>query len=134
MNPIEINKAIVLRYVDAFNRGDFDALHKIFATDAIVQGVLGQSGMDKVISIWRELHHAFEIKLHVEEMIAEGETVAVRYTERGRFNGEFRGNKPPGKSYELVAMEWFLVRDGKIHQRWGARDSASQARQIGLPL
>jgi predicted ester cyclase len=56
----------------------------------------------------------------------------VRYTERGTFTGPFRGQTPTGKSYELVAMEWFVVRDGRIHRRWGARDSAAQARQIGL--
>jgi hypothetical protein len=31
-------------------------------------------------------------------------------------------------------MEWFVLRDGRIHRRWGARDAASQARQIGLSL
>jgi hypothetical protein len=42
--------------------------------------------------------------------------------------------EPTGKTYEIVAMEWFELRDGRIARRWGARDSASQARQIGLPL
>jgi predicted ester cyclase len=60
--------------------------------------------------------------------------VAVRYVERGTFQGPFMGKAPTGTSYELVAMEWFIVRDGKIQQRWGARDHASQARQIGMPL
>jgi len=36
--------------------------------------------------------------------------------------------------YELVAMEWFVIHDGKIQRRWGARDSASQARQLGIPI
>jgi predicted ester cyclase len=60
--------------------------------------------------------------------------VAVRYAERGTFAGPFRGQPPTGKAYELVAMEWFVLKDGKIRRRWGARDAASQARQIGLPL
>ena len=44
------------------------------------------------------------------------------------------GYEPTGRTYERVAMEWFVIRDGKIARRWGARDGASQARQIGLPL
>jgi steroid delta-isomerase-like uncharacterized protein len=134
MNQTEANKQLVRCYVEAFNRGDFDTLREVFSADAVVQGVLGQGGMDKVISIWRELHSAFGIELNVVEMIAEGNCVAVRYMERGTFRGVFRGNAPTGKSYELVAMEWFKIMDGKIQTRWGARDSASQARQIGLPL
>jgi steroid delta-isomerase-like uncharacterized protein len=134
MNQLETNKAIVRRYVDAFNRADFDELRAIYADDAVIQGVLGAGGMDKVIPIWRELHGAFGIRLTIEEMIAEADCVAVRYTERGTFRGPFRGHPPTGRSFELVAMEWFVVREGRIQRRWGARDAASQGRQIGLPL
>jgi predicted ester cyclase len=56
------------------------------------------------------------------------------YTERGTFRAPAFGKEPTGKSYELVAMEWFVIRDGKIQRRWGARDSASQARQLGIPV
>jgi hypothetical protein len=45
-----------------------------------------------------------------------------------------RGQQPTGKSFELVAMEWFISKEGKIHRRWGARDAASQARQLGMLL
>jgi steroid delta-isomerase-like uncharacterized protein len=134
MTPTETSKAVVLRYVEAFNRGDSAALRDIYAGDAVVQGVLGTGGMEKVLAIWRELHEAFAIRLTADEIIAEGDRVAVRYTERGTFRGPFRGQAPTGKSYELVALEWFEVRAGKIQRRWGARDSAAQARQIGLPL
>jgi predicted ester cyclase len=75
---------------------------------------------------------AFAIQLQVDALIAEGNFVAARYTERGTFRAAFHGRSPTGKSYELVAMEWFELRDGKIRRRWGARDSAAQARQIGL--
>jgi ketosteroid isomerase-like protein len=55
MSQLEANKQVVRAYVEAFNRGDFDALRQIYATDAVVQGVLGQGGMEKVIGLWREL-------------------------------------------------------------------------------
>jgi len=132
MNTLESNKEVVRQYVEAFNRGDLDRLRQIFTTDAVVQGVLGWGKMDVIIPIWKELHEAFAIELNVDDMIAEGDMVAVRYTERGKFVGAFRGTEPTGKSYELVAMEWFVLRDGQIERRWGARDAASQARQIGL--
>jgi steroid delta-isomerase-like uncharacterized protein len=134
MNEQEANKQVIRQYIEAFNRGDIEALRQLFTPDAIVQGVLGWGGLDKVEPIWRELHSAFAVVLTAEEMVAEGNTVAVRYTERGTFRGPFRGNEPTGKPYELVAMEWFEMRDGRIHRRWGARDHASQARQIGMPL
>lgn len=132
MSTLESNKEVVRQYVAAFNRGDLEALRQLFTSDAVVQGVLGWGKLDEIVPIWKELHEAFAIELIVDAMIAEGDTVAVRYTERGKFVGPFRGHEPTGRPFELVAMEWFILKDGKIQRRWGARDSASQARQIGL--
>lgn len=43
------------------------------------------------------------------------------------FQAPVFGVEPTGKSYELVAMEWSEIEDGKIRRRWGARNAASQA-------
>lgn len=130
----EANKQIVLAYVDAFNRGDLEALKSLFTPDALVYGVLGWGRMEQVVPIWQEIKGAFAIQLKVESMIAEGNIVAVRYVEGGTSIGSFRGGPITGKSFEVVAMEWFEIQDEKIHRRWGARDNAAQFRQMGLPL
>ena len=128
------NQKIVLAYVDAFNRGDEEAMRPLFTDDALIYGVLGWGGLDQVVPIWREIKAAFDIQLQVESIIAEDDIVAVRYVERGTSIGSFRGGPVTGKSFEVVAMEWFEIKDGKIHRRWGARDNAAQMRQMGLPL
>jgi predicted ester cyclase len=75
------------------------------------------------------LHESLAIEMQIDSLIEEGDFLAARYTERGTFRAPFRGHEPTGKSFE-----WFEMRDGRIARRWGARDHASQARQIGLPL
>jgi steroid delta-isomerase-like uncharacterized protein len=132
MSRDESHKEIVHRYVAALNAGDWATLRELFAPEAVVYGVLGWGGIEQVMPIWRELHEGLRMELTVEEIIAEGDIVAVRYTERGTFLGAFRGQPPTGRSYEIGAMEWFHLRDGRIARRWGARDAAAQARQIGL--
>lgn len=134
MARAEGNKRIVRAYVRAFNRGDLDALRRLFAERAVIQGVLGKGGVAAALPIWRELHESLGIRLTIEEMVAAGDVVAVRYRERGRFRAPLRGQAPTGKPYELVAMEWFVIRKDRIVKRWGARDHASLARQIGLDL
>lgn len=129
-----LNRQAVLNYVEAFNRADMAALRDLFTENAQVHGVLGWGEIEQVIPIWQQLHAAFALRLEVQGIIAEGEVVAVRYTERGTSVGPFRGQEPTGKSYEIVAMEWFELKDGKIHRRWGARDMAAQFRQMGLAL
>lgn len=125
------NKEIVLQYVEAFNRGDREALRRLFTTHAVISGVLGSAGIDEALAVWEELHEAFGVTLSVEEIVCEGDRVAVRYTERGCFVAPFRGKQPTGKHYELMAMEWFVLKDGRISRRWGARDSAAMTKQIG---
>lgn len=131
MTP-DANAQVVRANVDAFNRGDSETLRHLFTPDALIYGVLGAGGLDAVIPIWKELHDAFDIELRVDALVAQDNTVVARYTERGASVGAFRGQGPTGRSYEIVAMEWFAMRDGLIHRRWAARDAAAQARQMGL--
>ena len=131
---MEDKKSLVGKYVAALNRGDVEGVCQCFAPDAVVYGVLGWGSLDKARPIWQQLMTCFQINLQVESMVAEGDIVAVRYTERGKFVAPFRGFEPTGKSYEVVAMEWFEIQDGGIARRWGARDSAAIFKQMSIPL
>lgn len=131
--PISESKDVVWAYVEAFNRGDLEGLKNLLAEDAEIQGVFGKGIFEKIEPIWRQLIEGYRIHLSVQDIVAEGDVVAVRYIETGEFVKEAFGNEPTGKTYELVAMEWFEVEEGRIKRRWGARDSASLARQLGIP-
>ncbi|WP_114240831.1 ester cyclase [Dyella sp. C9] len=130
----EQNKRVVMAYVDAFNLGDLDGVCALFAPDALVHGALGWGGVDAVRPIWSELVRCFQVCLEVDAVAAEGDAVVVRYTERGRSVASFRGGPVTGEPYELIAMEWFVVKGGHIERRWGVRDAASMFRQMGLAL
>ncbi|QOY90607.1 ester cyclase [Paludibaculum fermentans] len=131
MSP-RVNTTTVKAYVEAFNRGDFEAIAGLCTEDVEIHGVLGQGGLDVALRIWRELHEAYRPQLEIEDMVGEGSIVAVRFNEQGTFTKAFRGIQPTGKAYSLVAMEWFHLRNGKIAARWGARDSASMMKQLGV--
>ena len=128
------SKAAVRAYVEAFNRGDLPAVKALLAEEAEIQGVMGSGLFDRVEPVWRQLIEGYGMQLSIQELVAEGGVVAARYIERGTFRAPAFGNQPTGKSYELVAMEWFEIENGKIKKRWGARDSASQARQLGIAV
>jgi steroid delta-isomerase-like uncharacterized protein len=129
---MEKNKETVRRYAEAFSRGDFDDVRALCTDDFIVSGVLGSGDITMALRVWRELHDAFAIKLEIEDLIAEGSQVVARFNESGVFRGKFRGQAPTGKPYRLTAIEWFEFRDGKFARRWGARDSASLMKQVGV--
>src|SRR4051794_8160644 len=55
MSLEEENKAVVIRYVEAFNRGDLQTLRLLLSDDAEIQGVMGRGLFDRVEPIWRQL-------------------------------------------------------------------------------
>jgi steroid delta-isomerase-like uncharacterized protein len=128
---MEAEKSAVRRYVALFNAGDLEGLRDLFTEDALIYGVLGWGSPDDVMPIWQQLVTGLAMQLEIVDLVAENDRVAVRYVERGTSRGPFFDKPATGKSYELVAMEWFEMKNGRIHRRWGARDAASQARQLG---
>jgi len=40
----------------------------------------------------------------------------MRCTESGKSQEGVRGAEPAGKTFEITAMEWFSIRDGRIHE------------------
>jgi len=127
----EAHKNTVRRYVAAINAGDLERLRALHTPDAVVRGVLGWGSIDVAMPVWRDLTECLGLQLEIEGMITEGDIVAARFKETGTARKDFRGQPATGKSYELVAMEWYEMKDGLIHRRCGARDAASQARQLG---
>ena len=128
---MKTNKDVVRRYVELFNAGDLAGLRALFAPDALIYGVLGWGKVDDVMAIWQQLVDGLGMQLEIVDIVAEDDRVAVRYIERGTSRAPFFDKPATGKSYELVAMEWFIVEDGLVQRRWGARDGAAQARQLG---
>lgn len=120
--------------MQAMNVGDIEALRELFTVEAQIQGVMGAGAFDFAARVWRDLHDGLNMKLEVLSMVVDGDTVVVRLRESGQWTGPFLDFKQPtGRSYELQAIEWFELCDGKIAQRWGARDGGSQAVQLGFP-
>lgn len=131
---VAANKQTVDDYVKAFNAGNFERLRGLFTPDAQIFGVVGWGDVEAAEPVWRQLHDGLAATLQVEEVAVDGETVVVRYTERGKFIGAFMGHAPTGRPFECLAMEWYTMKDGRIHRKWGVRDSLRIARQIGLAL
>lgn len=96
-------------------------------------GELGAGGLDVAQPIWRDLHLCLAMELTAEDRVAEGDRVAVRSTETGPSTKPFRGKPATGKSYRITAMEWFVIKDGRIAVRWTTRDSAAMFRQMEMP-
>jgi multidrug transporter EmrE-like cation transporter/ketosteroid isomerase-like protein len=124
-------KAVVLAYVDAFNRGDVDGVCRLFTPEALVWGVLGWGAMDVVRPVWRELveRAADEAAGRVDRR--EGDVVAVRYTERGTSVKSFRRKADGATRTKSSRWSFFELREGLIHVGGVRATRRTIARQLG---
>ena len=91
--------------------------------------MLGFGGLDVVRPIWKELIEALRMQLRIVAMIAEGETVAVRFIEMGQSVAPFRGHLATGRRTRSTRWNGSSSRPAES-SGGGARDSAAISRQL----
>jgi steroid delta-isomerase-like uncharacterized protein len=130
----EENKALVRRFVEEFwNEGNTAAADELMASDAVIHlptgEVLNPNELKIFVGTWRESfpdwHSTFE------ELIAEGDRVAERWTGRGTHLGELQDIPPTGKRVEAPGSVFYRLVDGKIVELWGQLDMMSLMQQLG---
>jgi predicted ester cyclase len=73
-----------------------------------------------------------DLHFEIEELVAEGDTVAGRLTMSGTHEGPLMGTPPTGRSVRQDHMHFVRFRDGKTVEHWGVRDDLGMMRQLGL--
>jgi steroid delta-isomerase-like uncharacterized protein len=68
----------------------------------------------------------------VEDMVAEGDRVAVRHTHRATHTGAFQGIPPTGKRIEVTGIEVLRMREGQIAEFWHMDDFLGLMQQLGV--
>jgi steroid delta-isomerase-like uncharacterized protein len=123
----EHNKALLRRYIEAvWDKENPDALDDFLATTyrrhrSPTTTPLSRDGQKQLLTAFRS---AFpDIKITVEEVIAEGDTVAFRSTMRGTHQGEFLGIAPTGQQVTFSLLDVIRIEDGKIVEQWGGPDT-----------
>jgi steroid delta-isomerase-like uncharacterized protein len=68
----------------------------------------------------------------VEDVVAEGERVVIRFTFSGTHRGDIRGIAGTGKSVAVAGMVLFRFADGQVIEQRGVWDSLSAMQQLGV--
>src|SRR5215216_6900782 len=131
----EANKALVCRFIEAFNAGDLDGLAAAFVPNAVVHN----SGAPDPLNLegFRQLAAVFLAafpggKHTIDDMIVEGDKVVTRMTYRGTHTGDLMGIPPTGKQVAVSAMTIDQIANGKIVETWRLFDQLSMMQQLGV--
>ncbi|MGD8806620.1 MAG: ester cyclase [Chloroflexota bacterium] len=131
----ETNKAIVRRSIEKIlNEKQYDLLDEFFVEDVKLHGtgpsILGRAAQ---LELYTAQFSAFpDWHTTIDEMIAEGDTVAVRITSNGTHQGDLQGIPATGKPYTQQAIVIYHLTNGRIVEAWMQTDMLGMMQQLGL--
>ena len=132
---IEDNKEMVRRVIEeAANKGNLDILDDIMTPNYVYHypgmDVKGPDGFKQFVTVLRtalpDLHIA------IEDMVAEGDTVAARFAVRGTFKGELMGMAPTGRQIDVAEAVFIRFEGGKEVEATPYADMLSFYQQLGV--
>ena len=133
----ENNKAVVRRLLDElWTKGNLSVADECLAAaythhDASTPDFPpGPEGEKKRATLYRT---AFpDLRFTIEDLIAEGETVVVRWSSSGTNKGNLGGITPTGKQVDVSGVSIARFAGGKMVEGWVSWDTYGMLKQLGL--
>jgi steroid delta-isomerase-like uncharacterized protein len=133
------NQELFKRYFDeCANGGNLELADEIFASDYQHHDPANPDprpmiGPQAVKDHLTSLKSAFpDLVFDIDDTIADGDTIIVRWTARGTNTGDYFGIPPSGKPIEITGMNTWRTRDGQAVEGWVNRDDMLLLQQIGV--
>lgn len=119
---------------EAWNGGDFSSTDSMYDPSYVLHNpdgpVEGPAALRAFISAYRS---AFpDLTMTIEEMVANGEQVAWRFTVRGTHDGEFYGIRPTGKPVLVVGSVFTCFKNGRWADDHANFDALGMLVQLGV--
>jgi predicted ester cyclase len=137
----DANKEIMRRYYEAGHRDDLAAWDDVCSPDMVLDAgfIPPIHGLESVRQFTAGMHSAFadDFFLSVDDLIAEDDRVAARWTEGGTHSGPLMAPDgsvipPTGKRVALSGISMLRVADGKITEERVQADILGFMQQLGL--
>jgi steroid delta-isomerase-like uncharacterized protein len=133
----ESNKALSRRLLEeAFNAGNIDVVDELVTTDvvnhdaALPEAMIGPEAAKASIRGYRT---AFpDLRITIEEQIADDQGVATRWSAKGTHEGELMGMAPTGKQATVTGITIDRIVDGRIAESWTNWDTLGMLQQLGV--
>jgi len=129
------NKAVVRRFIEeVFVKGNVAAVDEFAAADFVPHSWASvKPGIENLKqAVTRVSSGLSDVRMTIEDMIAEGDRVAVRLTAHAVHKGKFMGMPATGKSYTISETHIFRVADGKIVEHWRDADLLGMMQQLSM--
>ena len=131
----EEKEAIIRRWSDeVWSKGNLAAMDELFATDFVFNypapGVApNREGYKQTVTMF--VAPFADIHGTIEDTVAEGDKVVVRWTWHCTHKGDFMGIAATGKAVTITGICILRIVGGKIVEEWGEMDNLGMMQQLG---
>jgi steroid delta-isomerase-like uncharacterized protein len=131
----ERNKAAARAEFEIWSGGSLDELEQLVAADVVHHDPYDPNAADGLAGLKRSIEvnrKAFpDMRITIEDQVAEGDRVATRWRATMTHSGELGGAPPTGKRVEMRGITIERFEDGKVVESWRSMDMLSLLRGIG---
>jgi len=130
------NKALVQRWFEeVWNKGRADAIDEMFAADGLAHGLGDETPLGP--AAYKEFHARFhgafpDVKIVIEDMVAEGDKVAAHCRVVGTHTGDTLGIAATNSPVKFTGMTLVRIGNGKIVEAWNNFDFGAMNTQLGI--
>ena len=129
---LEENKAIILSLYEADNKKDLSILDEVISPD-FHDPTFNLRGVEDYKQFELAFLKGFPDWIEtIEDIIAEGNKVWVRFTVTGTHTGEYRGLAPTGKKVTGMGVNIYRIVNGKFVEGWAVEDWLDFLQQLGV--
>lgn len=131
----EENREIVRRFWGVWEEGNLGLVDELVAPDYVNHSPgmpnqpEGPEGVKAVVSMFRA--GMPNLRVVIEDMIAEGDKVMMRYKIEGTHEGELFGVPPTGRRVSIESITVERVSGGKIREHWRVTNTLDMMQQLG---
>lgn len=129
------NKEFVRRWFEeVWNNGRTSAVDEMLAADGVIHGLGGSMrGREAFKNFHAAYREAFpDITIHIDEIVAEGDIVALRWSGTATHRGDTLGFAATQKRIAFTGMGFARVVDGKLVEGWNSFDQLGMFQQLGV--
>ncbi len=134
----EQNKALIIRLNDELNKGNIEIINELYASDYVYyipSRSTSPMSQEETLEMTKNVYRIFpDIHVSLEELIAVGDRVILRYISRGTHKEEWEGILPTGNKIEVSGIIISRIENGKFVEDWQEMDTFGLMMQLGMEL
>ncbi len=131
---LSANKSVVLRSeTEVWSNGNLAVVDELYSPDFVCHFVVGPEwrGVEGIKAEVRRHRTSFpDWNERVDDIVAEGDKVVIRFTSTGTQRGEFGGIAPTGRTVRIQEVAIYRLVGGKIVEQWGFPDIHGLLQQL----